>query len=128
MAICSIRWGLQASISSGAGSRFSGGRHFTTLAMYTSCPRQPDAAEKLGEELARLSHERLALPVFVKTRTFTHEHQVGLRASYPEHDLGAAPAQSAACALAQGVGQAPAVPAPPGSRRPPSLRLPCRQG
>ena len=33
MAIWSMRWGLQASISSGSGSRLSGGRHLTTLAM-----------------------------------------------------------------------------------------------
>ena len=32
-AICALRNGSQAAISSGSGSRFPGGRHFTTLAM-----------------------------------------------------------------------------------------------
>ena len=36
IAICFIRWELQTSISSGVGSRFSGGRHFTTFAMHVS--------------------------------------------------------------------------------------------
>ncbi len=35
------RNGAQAAISSGSGSRFSGGRHFTTLVMKTSSRRQP---------------------------------------------------------------------------------------
>ena len=41
---CRIRKGEQVSISSRSGARFCGGRHFTTLAMYTSSRRSPMAA------------------------------------------------------------------------------------
>jgi hypothetical protein len=39
--ICRARNGLQASISSTAGSRLPGGLHLTTLAMKTSSRRRP---------------------------------------------------------------------------------------
>src|SRR4051812_17046696 len=40
-AICASRYGQHDSISSGSGSRLPGGRHFTTLAMYTSARVRP---------------------------------------------------------------------------------------
>ena len=47
------RYGAQAAISSGSGSRLSGGRHFTTFVMKTSSRRQPIEREQLDEQVAR---------------------------------------------------------------------------
>ena len=44
IAIWRSRKGAQAAISSGAGSRFCGGRHFTTLAMWTVSRESPAQA------------------------------------------------------------------------------------
>ena len=42
--VCSRRYGVQSSISSGRGSRFPGGRHFSTFAMNTSSRARPAMA------------------------------------------------------------------------------------
>jgi hypothetical protein len=44
---CRRRYGAQAAISSGCGSRLSGGRHLTTFVMKTSSRRQPIDASSL---------------------------------------------------------------------------------
>ena len=43
--VCSRRYGVHSSISSGRGSRFPGGRHFSTFAMNTSSRRNPAMAK-----------------------------------------------------------------------------------
>ena len=47
------RYGAQAAISSGSGSRFSGGRHLTMLVMKTSSRRQPRVARNLHQQAPR---------------------------------------------------------------------------
>ena len=50
-------------------------------------PFQPDAAEKLVEQLPGLPDEREALLVLVEARCFADEHQVGVRVAVSEDDL-----------------------------------------
>ena len=55
------RYGAQAAISSGSGSRLPGGRHFTTLVMKTSSRRQPIEPRSSVEQAAGAPDERPAL-------------------------------------------------------------------
>ena len=56
---CRRRYGAQAAISSGCGSRLSGGRHLTTLVMKTSSRRQPiDASSLTSRSPARPTNGR----------------------------------------------------------------------
>ncbi len=53
------RYGAQAAISSGSGSRLSGGRHFTTFVMKTSSRRQPiEARSRTSRSPARPTNGR----------------------------------------------------------------------
>ena len=54
------RYGAQAAISSGSGSRLSGGRHFTTFVMKTSSRRQPSVPRNFVEQVAGATDERPA--------------------------------------------------------------------
>ena len=71
-----VRNGAQAAISSGSGSRFSGGRHFTTFVMKTSSRDQPIDASSSVEQRPGLAHEGPALPVFVEARALAHEEDL----------------------------------------------------
>ena len=75
------RYGAQAAISSGSGSRLSGGRHLTTFVMKTSSRRQPSVAEELRQEVAGATDERPALPVLVEARALADEHDLGVGAA-----------------------------------------------
>ena len=64
--------------------------------------RQPDPAEQLVEELACLSHERDTLLILVEARRLADEHEVRVRASGAEHDLGS-PLRERAARAGRGV-------------------------
>ena len=62
-----------------------GGRQLAaTFTTKTSAARQPDLAEQLVEQLARLADERDALLVLVRPGRLADEHQVGVRVARPE--------------------------------------------
>ena len=77
------RYGAHAAISSGSGSRLSGGRHFTTFVMNTSSRRQPIVAEQLHEQVAGATDERPALAILVLARALTDEHDLRGRVPLP---------------------------------------------
>ena len=72
------RYGAQAAISSGSGSRLSGGRHFTTLVMNTSFAAPADVAEQALQQAAGATDERSALAVLVGTRALADEQDLGV--------------------------------------------------
>jgi hypothetical protein len=59
-------------------------------------PAEPDAGEKLVEELPRLADERESLLVLVEARGLADEHQVRVRVPVPEDDLRPAFREAAA--------------------------------
>ena len=71
--ICRSRYGVHVATSSGAGTRLSGGRHFTMLAMNTCSRSQPHAGDHLVEQFARPADERPAGQIFVLARAFADE-------------------------------------------------------
>src|SRR5450432_941188 len=52
------------------------------------------------EQLSRTTHKRLALRIFIGSRAFTDEHDVRIRITYAENQLGTALAQTATRAIA----------------------------
>ena len=88
--------GRQAAISSGCGSRFWGGRLFTTFADIDVLAAEADAFQEAVEELAGGADEGEALAVLVEAGGLADEHQVGVGVALAEHDLGAALVEAAA--------------------------------
>ena len=81
--------GAHASISSGCGSRLPGGRHFTTLAMYTSARVSPMPSISCVSSWPARPTNGSPLQVFLLARALADEHQVGVGAADAEHHLGA---------------------------------------
>ena len=81
------RCGSQAAISSGQRVAVPGRPALQDVRDEHVGARQPDPAEELVEELARLADERDALLVLVEPGRLADEHEVGVRASRAEHDL-----------------------------------------
>ncbi len=90
------RYGAQAAISSGSGSRLPGGRHLTTLVMKTSLALPADGADELGQQAAGGAHERPALLVLVGTRALADEHDLGVGTPLARHGRRAPTVQRAA--------------------------------
>ena len=90
------RWLSQASISSGCGSRFPGGLHLRTFAMYTSLRVRPMPSRSLSSSFPAEPDERIALLVLVEAGRLADEHQVGVRVADAVDDLGAPLRQPAA--------------------------------
>ena len=88
-ASCRSSHGAHASISSGCGSRLPGGRHFTTLAMYTSSRVRPMPSISCVSSLPARPDERLALQVLLLARAFADEQQIRVGSTDTEHHLGA---------------------------------------
>ena len=109
------RYGAQAAISSGSGSRLSGGRHFTTFVMKTSSRRQLERAEELRQQVAGAADERPAEPVLVEARALADEDDLGVGAALARDGVRAGLVEPAAGAGADLRRDRPR--APPGARR-----------
>ena len=92
------RYGAQAAISSGCGSRLSGGRHFTTFVMNTSSRCQPIDCEQPDQEPAGAADERPALAVLVEPGSLADEHHFGVGVALARHGSRPRPGQAAAVA------------------------------
>ena len=79
---CASRYGRHDSISSGSGSRLPGGRHFTTLAMYTVSRSSPIPSIRLVSSRPARPTNGIALEVLLLTGTLADEH-AGRRAGSP---------------------------------------------
>ena len=64
-------------------------------------PPELDRLDDLVQQLPGLADERLALKVFVPSRGFADEDQLGLRVSYAEDDLGPVGMQFATTTVSQ---------------------------
>ena len=89
------RYGSQAAISAGSGSRLPGGLHLSTVARYASSSARPGSEQPL-EKLPRATGERLPVPVLVEPRRLAHEDELGVRVPLAEDDLRAALGERAA--------------------------------
>ena len=84
--ICFIRWPLQASISSGWGSRLPEACCAGTLATKHCSRVRPISPSRVSSSFGA-AHERLALLILVEAGRLADEHQVRIRVSVPEDDL-----------------------------------------
>ena len=78
---------LAASISSGRGSRFLGGRHFTTFAMYTSLLSMSISPRRVSSSWPERPTNGTALLVLLLTWPLANNHHVGVGVSRAEHDV-----------------------------------------
>ena len=97
------RYGAQAAISSGCGSRLPGGRHFTTLVMKTSSRRQPTDSMQLDQQTgpSAPTNGRPGL-VLVAPGSLADEHDLRVGAALPRHGPGSRLRRSAAAGAARG--------------------------
>ena len=82
-----MRKGSQASISSGRGFLFPGGRHFRILQMYTVPPLQFHGLDNLGQQLPGRPDKRSSLGIFICTGRFSHKNKGCVRISFTENDV-----------------------------------------
>ena len=110
----------QAAISSGSGSRLSGGRHLTTFVMKTSSRRQPTDPRSFVRSVAGPPDERPAVPVLVEARALADEDDLG---------VGTALARDGAASASRRAGSGCRPGPPPRSpRAPPGARPRSRPG
>lgn len=81
IASCSSRYGRHARISAGFGSRFSGGRHFTTFVMKTSDLFSSTCASSLSRTDPRPADERNTLLVLLRAGSLADQEQLRSRRS-----------------------------------------------
>ena len=91
--------GRHAWVSCSVGVRLPGGRHGTTLAIYTLPPIEADGGKHPIQQLPGPADERAADPIFVATRGLADKHQARARDAIRKHELGRGSFQCAAVEL-----------------------------
>ena len=93
--------GLASGDFIGLGIAILRGTAFDDIRYINLFPGELDSLDDLGEKLAGLADERLALKIFFPSRGLPYEDQLGLRVSRSKNDLGPIRVQLTAAAVPQ---------------------------